>query len=162
MDVNYILITFVKHLLYIMKERILEFLKTENKTSAQFAEEIGVQPSGISHIISGRNKPSLDFILKMLEKYAYISTDWLLFGRGSMFKEPQMADLFSGQDLEKPEISTENGLKEQDSQFPESNPDLIINDKISEKPVHLVPQVSKIVWFFENNTFKEYYPYKGL
>ncbi|NLA48821.1 MAG: helix-turn-helix transcriptional regulator, partial [Bacteroidales bacterium] len=42
-----------------MKERILEFLKSENKTSAQFAEEIGVQPSGISHILSGRNKPSL-------------------------------------------------------------------------------------------------------
>jgi len=50
-----------------MKERILEFLKNENKTSAQFAEEIGVQPSGISHIISGRNNPSLDFVIKILK-----------------------------------------------------------------------------------------------
>ena len=52
-----------------MKERLLEFLKAENKSSAQLAEEIGVQPSGISHILSGRNNPSLDFVLKMLEKY---------------------------------------------------------------------------------------------
>jgi transcriptional regulator with XRE-family HTH domain len=60
-----------------MKERLLEFLKAENKSSAQFAEDIGVQPSGISHILSGRNNPSLDFVLKMLEKYQFLSTDWL-------------------------------------------------------------------------------------
>lgn len=144
-----------------MKERILEFLRTENKTSAQFAEEIGVQPSGISHIISGRNKPSLDFILKMLEKYSYISTDWLLFGRGSMFKEPKMADLFSGMDLDQPEILTENKLKGSDSIVSDSKPDRIINEKISEKPLDIPPKVSKIVWFFEDNTFKEFYPYKG-
>jgi len=77
-----------------MKERILEFLKQENKSSAQFAEEIGVQASGISHILSGRNNPSLDFVLKMLEKYKFLSTDWLLFGKGSMYKEPRMQSLF--------------------------------------------------------------------
>ena len=82
-----------------MKERILEFLKRENKTSAQFAEEIHVQPSGISHILSGRNKPSLDFVIKMLEKYTFLSTEWLMFGRGSMYKEPKMADLFSEVDM---------------------------------------------------------------
>ncbi|MDP4223940.1 MAG: helix-turn-helix transcriptional regulator, partial [Bacteroidota bacterium] len=49
---------------------------------------IGVQPSGISHILSGRNKPSLDFVLKMLERYPFISTEWLLFGKGSMYSEP--------------------------------------------------------------------------
>ena len=64
-----------------MKERILEFLKVENKSSAQFADEIGVQPSGISHIISGRNNPSLDFVIKMLNKYPALSADWLIFGK---------------------------------------------------------------------------------
>ena len=63
-----------------MKERLLEFLKNENKSSAQLADEIGVQASGISHILSGRNNPSLDFVLKMLEKYSFLSTEWLLFG----------------------------------------------------------------------------------
>ena len=77
-----------------MKERILEFLKAENKSSAQFAEEIGVQPSGISHILSGRNNPSLDFVFKMLEKYPFLSTDWLLFGKGTMYKDTKMQSLF--------------------------------------------------------------------
>ncbi len=73
-----------------MKDRILQFLKSENKSSAQLAEEIGVQPSGISHILSGRNKPSLDFVMKMLEKYKFLSTEWLLFGKGNMYREPEM------------------------------------------------------------------------
>ena len=79
-----------------MKERLLEFLKAENKSSAQLAEEIGVQPSGISHILSGRNNPSLDFVLKMFEKYQFLSTDWLLFGRGAMYKDIKMQILFDG------------------------------------------------------------------
>ena len=80
-----------------MKERILEFLRIENRSSAQFAEEIGVQPSSISHIISGRNNPSLDFVIKMLTKYPDISSDWLLFGKGQMYHEPQLHDLFNSQ-----------------------------------------------------------------
>jgi DNA-binding XRE family transcriptional regulator len=52
-----------------MKDRIQAFLQSENKSYAQFAEEIGVQPSGISHILSGRNNPSLDFVIIMLHGY---------------------------------------------------------------------------------------------
>ena len=82
-----------------MKERILEFLKTENKSSALLAEEIGVQPSSISHIISGRNNPSLDFVIKLLSRYPSLSADWLLFGNGQMFRENKIADLFDSLDL---------------------------------------------------------------
>ena len=77
-----------------MKERILAFLQSENKSAAQFAEEIGVQPSGISHILSGRNNPSLDFVIKMLHKYSSLSAEWLLFGRGSMYKYASQPTLF--------------------------------------------------------------------
>ncbi len=77
-----------------MKERILTFLQSENKSAAQFAEEIGVQPSGISHIISGRNNPSLDFVMKMLHKYSSLSAEWLLFGRGAMYKYTSQPTLF--------------------------------------------------------------------
>ena len=89
-----------------MKERILQFLRSENKTSSQLAEEIGVQPSSISHIISGRNRPSLDFILKMLETYEDLETDWLLFGRGDMYRDQIVDSLFNdssfseGKDIE--------------------------------------------------------------
>lgn len=78
-----------------MKERIIQFLKAENKTSAQLADDIGVQASGISHILSGRNNPSLDFVIKMLEKYKFISPEWLLFGRGDMYRDQAMRELFS-------------------------------------------------------------------
>jgi len=77
-----------------MKERILAFLQSENKSAAQFAEEIGVQPSGISHILSGRNNPSLDFVMKMLYKYSSLSAEWLLFGRGAMYKYTSQPTLF--------------------------------------------------------------------
>ncbi|MCA1757460.1 MAG: helix-turn-helix domain-containing protein [Bacteroidales bacterium] len=70
-----------------MKERIIAFLETINLGSSQFAGEIGVQPSGISHIVSGRNNPSLDFVLKVLNRYPDLSSDWLLFGRGEMFRD---------------------------------------------------------------------------
>jgi transcriptional regulator with XRE-family HTH domain len=76
-----------------MKERILAFLQNENKSYAQFAEEIGVQPSGISHILSGRNNPSLDFVMKMLQKYHSLSEEWLLFGRGPMCKYVSLFDI---------------------------------------------------------------------
>lgn len=138
-----------------MKERILEFLKRENKSSAQFAEEIGVQPSGISHILSGRNNPSLDFVLKMLDKYKYLSTEWLLFGRGDMYRDSAMRNLFElnnvptgrkvgeeiGDTVDKPQVS-ENQLSE------------------ALNPVSGENAVEKIVWFYSNNCFREYYPSK--
>jgi len=88
-----------------MKDRIRLFLDKENKTSSQFAEEIGVQPSGVSHVLSGRNKPSLDFILKMLNTYVDLSTDWLLFGKGEMYRSAHgqnlSADLFTDASADK-------------------------------------------------------------
>ncbi len=67
-----------------MNNRISLVLKTKNMSSAQLADELGVQRSGISHILNGRNKPSLDFILRIIKKYPDISVNWLLFGEGQM------------------------------------------------------------------------------
>lgn len=142
-----------------MKERILEFLRRENKTSAQFAEEINVQPSGISHILSGRNKPSLDFILKMLEKYPFLSVEWLLFGKGSMYKESGMEDLFA--ELPLNETISISGT-EKSKGFSE-----IPSQKFSDQEKEVKGQqysgkdsICKIVWFYENGGFEEFYPRK--
>jgi len=141
-----------------MKERIREFLSSENKSSAQMAEELGVQPSGISHILSGRNNPSLDFILKMLEKYDYIRTDWLLFGRGAMYKDAPMQTLFD----ERNEIIPADNEKRQKS---------VTNDRSlasrkeepSGEPAEFrrskSPQVERIIWFYADNSFTEYFPH---
>lgn len=139
-----------------MKDRILEFLRAENKSSAQFAEEIGVQPSGISHILSGRNNPSLDFTLKMLDRYKFISTDWLLFGKGTMYKEGKSQSLFD-QNFIEPEINfnqTESKQSEKLSPVP-------LQSEKPEKPVSSnKPSVERIVWFYNDNSFEEYYPNK--
>ena len=143
-----------------MKERLLEFLRAENKSSAQLAEDIGVQASGISHILSGRNNPSLDFILKMLEKYQFLSTDWLLFGKGSMYKDAKMQNLFD-YGTEK-----ERGSDKMQSKGGQIRPDIEFTDIVkSVKPGdHAIPveksasDVIKIVWFYENNSFKEFFP----
>jgi transcriptional regulator with XRE-family HTH domain len=143
-----------------IRERILEFLKSENKTSAQFAEEIGVQPSGISHILSGRNNPSLDFVVKMLEKYSFISSEWLLFGKGSMYKGTFSPDLFSSVEPVDNEKSSITNIKSEKNTKPESLSERDISDvnvSISEKTRS---GVAKIVWFFDDGSFLEYYPRK--
>lgn len=143
-----------------MKERILEFLRYENKSSAQLAEDIGVQPSGISHIVSGRNNPSLDFVLKMLEKYKYLSTDWLLFGKGEMYKDKQVQSLFD----EAPTLRNERDSDTSDSSAHENNIDFqnfnsnrseskTISSSMSDKY-----KVVKMVWFYDDNSFEEFLP----
>ena len=145
-----------------MKERILEFLKSENKSSAQLAAEIGVQPSSISHILSGRNNPSLDFVLKMLEKYDYLSAEWLLFGRGLMYSDggeiksdDAEMDLFSDPGRHEDVVDdTEHGLKKvTDKKDMDTDiPDRLI--EIQRKNNGCV----RIVCFYKDDTFREYFP----
>ena len=143
-----------------MKERLLEFLRTENKSSAQLADEIGVQPSGISHILSGRNNPSLDFVLKMLEKYQYLSTDWLLFGKGTMYKDKQMQTLFDDADIVERKPGTGSVPDEPYRQIPESH--LIDKDpvrmKVSDVEKKEISSLSRIVMFYDDDSFREYLP----
>ena len=72
-----------------MKDRIILLIKAKNLTAAQFADEIGVQKSSISHILSGRNNASLDFIQKILLCYPEVSMEWLMFGKGPIFKRTE-------------------------------------------------------------------------
>jgi transcriptional regulator with XRE-family HTH domain len=146
-----------------MKDRILQFLKVENKSSAQFAEEISVQPSSISHIISGRNNPSLDFVMKMLNKYPALSTDWLIFGKGQMYREKQLHVLFDNMaDGETNTVNNLSGNKAEDkirfqtsSTIEESggkNDSITLSDAIKTK---------RVICFFNDDTFKEYFPGNG-
>ncbi len=75
-----------------MKDQIYKIMEAEGLSPAKFADEIGVQRSSISHIISGRNKPSYDFIIKILGRFSGINAEWLLTGKGSMIKSSGKAD----------------------------------------------------------------------
>ena len=86
-----------------MIERIKEIMNTKGMTPSQFADAIGIQRSGMSHILSGRNKPSLDFVLKVLERFPDIDPNWLLKGESTAevrkMVKPKELTLF-GEELE--------------------------------------------------------------
>jgi transcriptional regulator with XRE-family HTH domain len=67
-----------------MKDRIIRIMHEEKMNASQFSEAIGIQRAAISHILAGRNNPSLDMIKKILTKFTTISPDWLLSGEGEM------------------------------------------------------------------------------
>ena len=78
-----------------MKDKIEKILLYLGISPSQFADELGVQRSGISHILSERNKPSLEFIQKVLLKYKEINPEWLMMGKGEMLREAVQRSLFS-------------------------------------------------------------------
>lgn len=145
-----------------MKDRILKFLQNENKSYAQFAEEIGVQPSGISHILSGRNNPSLDFILKMLSKYQGLSAEWLLFGRGSMYKTIIQPTLFD----DVPEIIA--GIPDESQNYSEISQSDEVNKPPFESDNKIIKErplagndnriLERIIFIYSDKTFTEYNP----
>ena len=146
-----------------MKDRIQKFLQSENKSYAQFADEIGVQASGISHILSGRNNPSLDFVVKMLTKYPALSSEWLLFGRGSMYKTISQPTLFDDEPSVQSSVPTEAremiqtddsgevkyDRKEQPSSFVRPAADSVTGGR----------KLEKVLMIFSDKTFEVYNPF---
>ncbi len=70
-----------------MEDRLLKLLDSEQLSSARFADAIGVQRSSVSHILSGRNKPSFDFLQKTLKAFPLLNADWLILGEGNMYED---------------------------------------------------------------------------
>ena len=69
-----------------INDRFTKILEYSGFTASEFADEIDVQRSSISHIISGRNKPSLEFIVKIKNRFPEISWDWIILGQGEMLQ----------------------------------------------------------------------------
>lgn len=65
----------------LMKDRLAHILRAKNLTATQFAELMQIQPSNVSHLLSGRNNPSLDFLKKLKEVFPEYSFDWIILGK---------------------------------------------------------------------------------
>lgn len=82
-----------------MREKLLNLMKSEQLTASKLAELLDIQPSGISHILSGRNKPSFDLVQKILRRFPRVNPDWLLLDKDEMYRtidiEPKTATLQS-------------------------------------------------------------------
>ena len=74
-----------------MNGRLQQFLDVENITQSQLADSLGVARAGISHILSGRNKPGFDFIESLATKFPILSLEWLITGKGRMYKSETQA-----------------------------------------------------------------------
>ena len=109
--------------------RLKKILNYHQLTASLFADKIGVQLSSISHILSGRNKPSLDFILKVTNTFTDVDIYWLLNGKGEFPKE---------------QGPTNKVFSPNESSIIETS-----NSKSSKK-------MNRIVVFYEDGTFEEY------
>lgn len=70
-----------------MNNRLNQFLAAENLTQAEFAKRLGIARAGVSHILQGRNSPSYSFILAMMNSFPALNIEWLISGKGKMYKE---------------------------------------------------------------------------
>ncbi|MCG2418871.1 helix-turn-helix domain-containing protein [Aequorivita sp. F47161] len=128
-------------------KRLEKILQYYSLTAAAFAEEIDFNRSTISHLLSGRNKPSLEFVMKLYEKFPEVDMDWLLFGKGN-FPTPSQNDV------------KENVTKK--STVSEKKPiDLFSNETIRQqvKMEHRTEnqkQIDKIVIFYKDGSFNVY------
>lgn len=144
-----------------MIDRIKKILKYYKLSSSKFADEIGIQRSSISHVLSGRNKPSLDFIQKILNTYSEVNSDWLLMGIGKLNKEEsESQNLFDNESSNsiKMNIDSEFSDSKSDNKEKTSIKSQIIKSKNAYSAKGIEKRVKKIIILNDDNTFTEYYP----
>lgn len=94
----------------ILNERVVKVMKVKGLAKTEFASLLDISLATLSHINSGRNKPSVEVLQKIAVKYQDISLEWLLLGEGEMFK-PQAVDLESIiEEVKRMETRTQEGI----------------------------------------------------
>lgn len=76
-----------------MHKRLKNWMESEGLKSSEFADTIGVNRATISHILSGRNKPSIDFFEKLLQAYPNLNANWLITGIGYMKAQIELQEV---------------------------------------------------------------------
>jgi transcriptional regulator with XRE-family HTH domain len=148
-----------------MNTRLKQFLAAENITQAQFADSINVVRASVSHVLSGRNNPSFDFIKAMMLQYPNLNIDWLMFGKGKMYKDNRAPEtrtpvediLFPPEPIE--EVLTDDSSlnsghdNEELANITSSIEFKTLNNTI-QSPVNQ-RKVTKIIVLFDDGTFQE-------
>lgn len=84
-----------------MHERLKKWMEIEGLKSSEFADNIGVNRATISHVLSGRNKPSIDFLDKLLRTYPKLNANWLITGIGFMHDKTEEKQITSSKKIGK-------------------------------------------------------------
>ncbi len=117
-------------------------------SASAFADSIGVQRSSISHILSGRNKPSLDFVMKIVDAYPEVELYWLLNGDGKFPKELENKQVNISTTPSPPTLFEKENLQ------PAPIQELPVSKKTNE--IFKNSSISRIVIFYKDGTFEEY------
>lgn len=72
-----------------MQSKIKELMEREGLSTSRFAELLGIQPSGVSHIVSGRNKPSFELLQRILRRFPKVNPDWLLLDSEQIYRSTE-------------------------------------------------------------------------
>lgn len=136
-------------------------MEREHMTSGSFAENIGIQQSTLSHILNGRNNPSLDVIMKVHQRYNYINLEWLLYGQGTFLKngtkesdyQPSLFD--ENREIPSTESLRTENRQEMAVQPVENSHKEIVKQEIKyiEKPHR---KITEIRIFFDDNTYQTF------
>jgi transcriptional regulator with XRE-family HTH domain len=149
-----------------MHDRLKQFLTMENLSPARFAEVMGIQRSGISHLLAGRNKPSFEFLQRMMTAYPDVNYEWLILGKGRPYKSDrpmpeknENPSLFTEQDTSDTDFESELLPEDQmiESQKQASQP--AENRKFAEESAADLPllprKIARIIVFFNDGTYEE-------
>ena len=154
-----------------MNTRLKQFLAAENITQSQFADNINVVRASVSHVLSGRNNPGYDFIRAIMTAYPTLSMEWLILGKGKMYKESYQDPSTGIQEPELYPISDEPELFNEASysdvtvpeipEYPQNPEPAFLRDAqtiISNRPAqNIVRQrkAVKVTIFFDDGTYQE-------
>jgi DNA-binding XRE family transcriptional regulator len=138
-------------------------------SASGFADKVGVQRSSLSHLLSGRNKPSLDLVLKIVENFPEVDLYWILNGIGNFPKSEMQNEIISipSTPIEKnteekiqienqPNLFTTEPMVEK-NRVDENLKNNFSNTQISDSP-KIDSDIDRIVVFYKNGTFKNYSP----
>lgn len=139
-----------------IKDRLAHILRAKNLTAKQFASLMEIQPSNVSHLLNGRNKPSLEFLTKLKEVFPEYSFDWIIMGKKPItINEPN------------PVVSDENEIKfddieekrvmefdDIDDNYVENEPKIIENSVENKVQVSDNKDIDKILIVYKDNTFE--------
>ncbi len=141
-------------------------MEKENLTPAKFADMLNINRAVISHILNGRNNPSLDVVTKILGDMDYINPEWLINGSGNMYKtgiDPdslsKQPDLFNqreistGDDKTNIKSSEESILKDNENNMQQSD------TKQLEHIIRPGKKITQIIIYYNDNTFERFNPY---
>ena len=133
-------------------ERIEEIRSNHQLSAAAFASKIGVQRSAMSHILSGRNKPSLEFLMKVYEAFDEIALEWLILGTPSPTDTKNKSNLFNSIKVEK-EYQQTQPIEYPKSEKMKSQKQSLISSEESAPP-------REIIYLYGDGSFERFTPKK--